>query len=413
MSIERLSSLSLNGQVESGRALSFQAQEELSATLTRGDILKGKVLRQYDSNRYGVDFGGKERVVDSAVPLKLGEMIQGRVVAVDEKVHLQRIVGSAQQQSPDGGARNLAGLGQNGLSIEEITARFLEGITADQRAALSRLSATAGIEQAVVRSALVISKLGLSLEPELVRAVLAVFKQDQGKAIPASREQTVATVGDSVSVRAPSGELVAALASAIQNIGDVPGRESFQSLDEAVDESTDVSGSEGGRADGDSGKQRDENSAWRLGHWLLNAQDESSVGHKYLVFPVWLGERLVEVEIALLAQRGQSKGNQQSDLVKTSRIALSLTMDPLGKVDVLLHAAEHRLRFSVSAESEAAADEMAQYLPRLRESLNDYGWSIDEASYSTRKNAESNADSEALELISHHFVTQDSLSQLM
>lgn len=409
MSIERLSSLTQNGQVESGRALSFQAQDELSATLTRGDILKGKVLRQYDSNRYGVDFGGKERVVDSAVPLKLGEMIQGRVLAVDEKVHLQRIVGGALQESPDGGVRNLAGLSQDGLSIGDITARFLKGITADQRAALSRLSASAGIEQTVVRSALVISKLGLPLEPEFVRAVLAVFRQDQSKAIPVNPEQTLATVGDGVSVRAPSGELVAALASAIQNIGDVSERENFQSINEAIDGRSDISGSEGGSPDGDSGKQHDEHSAWRLGHWLLNAQDESSVGHKYLVFPVWLGERLVEVEIALFAQRDQAKGNQQGDPVKTSRIALSLTMDQLGKVDILLHAAERRLRFSASAESEAAADELAQYLPRLRESLNDYGWAIDEASYSTRRNA----GSEALELISHHFVAQDSLSQLM
>lgn len=407
MSVEKLGAIGLSRQDSLGRSLSFQPQEEFSATLTRGDILKGKVLRQYEGGRYGVEFGGKERVVDSAVPLKPGEFIQGRVIAIDDKVHLQRIHDSGQQ---DDGRLELKGAvdrGALGQGTEAALSRFLQGLSSAQSGVLSRLSGTGKIDDQVARSALMISKMGLPVDPELVRAIQLVMTQSQDKLSP-KNTSLPRNLPEAAVARPPSVEMIAALAALLQNIGDSTEGERFEALETEDNEQSDLAGVGTGDFDGDSGNGQDEKNAWRLGYWLLNAQDDSSVSHKYLVVPVWIGERLLEVEVALFSPRPGSKG-QGGDTVKTSRVALSLTTESLGRVDVNLHVAERHLRYSVVTQSESTADVLAQQLPQLKESLGAFGWSIDEASYSVQREA---MDS-TLQLVFHHYATQDSLSQLM
>ncbi|MCK7581364.1 MAG: hypothetical protein MZV65_40845 [Chromatiales bacterium] len=77
------SSAALQG---AGNRLYLAGASEFADKLTVGQILKGRVLRQYDQSRYLVGFDGNERVVDSAVPLRTGELLHGRVMAVGERV---------------------------------------------------------------------------------------------------------------------------------------------------------------------------------------------------------------------------------------------------------------------------------------------------------------------------------------
>jgi len=61
---------------------SFHATPDLSKDIQLGQIVKGRVLRQVGNNQYTAEINGRERVVDSSVPLSSDEIIYGRVVGV-------------------------------------------------------------------------------------------------------------------------------------------------------------------------------------------------------------------------------------------------------------------------------------------------------------------------------------------
>lgn len=61
-------------------------------TITAGQILKGRVLRVYSEKKYGVDFSGQERVVDSVVPLSKGDTLIGKVIGIYEHTVSMKIV---------------------------------------------------------------------------------------------------------------------------------------------------------------------------------------------------------------------------------------------------------------------------------------------------------------------------------
>ena len=68
------SPFALGGRAAGGaQLLLLQGDADFAARLTLGQIIKGRVLRAYDQQRYAVEFDGQRRTVDSAVPLTVGE----------------------------------------------------------------------------------------------------------------------------------------------------------------------------------------------------------------------------------------------------------------------------------------------------------------------------------------------------
>src|SRR3954452_22379567 len=78
--------------LNSSNALLVKSDVDFAAKLTLGQIIKGRVLRAYEGGRYLMDFYGQQKVVDSAVPLRAGDVIHGRVVGLGEHVELQRVL---------------------------------------------------------------------------------------------------------------------------------------------------------------------------------------------------------------------------------------------------------------------------------------------------------------------------------
>ena len=74
---------------EAGTAAAAAFQVELPGALSLGQIVKARVLKHYEGGRYLVSLEGRERVVDSSVPLNTGELVRGRVIAVGERIELQ------------------------------------------------------------------------------------------------------------------------------------------------------------------------------------------------------------------------------------------------------------------------------------------------------------------------------------
>ena len=82
------------------------------------------------------------------------------------------------------------------------------------------------------------------------------------------------------------------------------------------------------------------------GRWdsvLLNTQSEGSVGHRLSHFPLWFGDRLVEISVALFSQQAQSCGE---DGIRHRRLVLSLETASLGHLEITVSLADSPFAFA-------------------------------------------------------------------
>jgi hypothetical protein len=413
MNVNSIIAAMQQGVTGPGQRLILTPDPEFASTLTLGQIIKGKVLRHYEGERYAVSFGGREKVVDSGVPLRSGEIIYGRVVGLDEKVQLQRVYagGSASADRASATMDSAAGLIANTAEsrvlrlFEQYQARLSTG---DLRM-LGQLARSAGQPDAMAMSGLVLSKLGMSLEPALTRALYRAMREPD----PAGREQS---------------EMAAALAADAGSFGTGINREAVEQLARAMlpaqaderqsDGSTDADdiaaesqAEEGVRmpAAGDGQQSFDTHARqeWLLGRFLLNVQSDGSVAHRLVSFPIWFGDRLVEVEMALFSQH---RGSDKQDGVEYRKLVFALDTEQLGHIEISVHVANRNLRVIVAADNEAATGELARYMPDLKKGLDAFGWQLDELSYRT---TETDLQGNVLRSVVEHYISQNSLSRLL
>jgi flagellar hook-length control protein FliK len=159
----------------------------------------------------------------------------------------------------------------------------------------------------------------------------------------------------------------------------------------------------------DKGKQNwdDPLREWLLGQHLLNVQSEGSVSHRLSHFPLWFGDRLVEISVALFSQQQASCGEEG---IRHRRLVISLDTDHLGHLDITLNLANRHLRLCLTSENEVSTKQLALHLGELKNVLESYGWVIDEIQYVTDKTVDAGT---ALRAVVEHHIAQDSLSRLM
>lgn len=391
------------------RSLVFRTDGEFTSTLTIGQILKGKVLRHYEGGRYGVSFGGNERVVDSTFPLRPGEFINTRVVGVDEKVHLQRIVDGNSTREGEG---SLPKTENSRDSIAQVFARYQAALSPDQLGLLKKLQVRLGEGNSVAVSALILSKLGLALEPAFIEAISSVLRN----AKKCSTWLTTAS-GPVLPTHDVSGKgvpkLVDGLASLIARLTDNTfSEESVESRPGETDASDpghlfpEMNMGDGGLEDG-ADRQRQE---WLLGNRLLNVQSEGMVAHRLLRFPLWFGDKLVEVSLALFAQKEseEERGRTEGGALRYRKAVFALDTDNLGPLEIQALAADQHLRLEVTADSVAVAEHLGSYLTVLESALKEFGWQVDGIIYRARQEQKG-----PVQAVVEHYITQDSLSRLM
>ncbi|TQV73400.1 flagellar hook-length control protein FliK [Exilibacterium tricleocarpae] len=429
------------------RSLAFRSDAEFTSTLTLGQILKGKVMRHYEGSRYGVNFGAQERVVDSSLPLKTGEVLYGRVVALDEKVHLQRLFPSGAAPAATAPESALPAVARGGAEQGGNAALFAQHQLPLPPAAarqLQQLQRQLGDPRPVATSALLTQKLGLPLDPLLVRAVHRALAGLDAGATRLTAFQGPALVPAAASGGAPAAEpqMVAALTPILaqlinfndrrQGTGTAPlptagnretpraDAEVPQRVSEQPPRGTESLQSDAGmrRQDAAAAQQRRE---WQLGHWVLNSQTDSSVAHRLLHLPVWFGGELVEVSLALFSQKTKTKtksagGGATGDSPRSDpdaalqyrKVVLSLNTRQLGQVDILARVADRHLRLEITAAEIESAEFLGARLATLEAALQQWGWRVDEVRYQVGQ-----ADNDVVRSVVEHYVTQDSLSQLM
>src|SRR4051812_30947362 len=96
MNVPGVSAFSVGSQTASAINFSVAGGDDFAGKLQLGQIIKGRVLRHYEGGRYAVDFDGREKVVDSVVPLQTGDVLHGKVIGLGERVELERVRGSVQ-----------------------------------------------------------------------------------------------------------------------------------------------------------------------------------------------------------------------------------------------------------------------------------------------------------------------------
>ena len=356
-----------------------------------GQIIKGRVLRHYEGGRYLMSLEGRERVVDSSVPLQTGEIIRGRVVAVGDRVELQPLpeggaaAGAASgivQENADAGAASPA---------DELTAAFASaGLKLDEpaRAALARALRSAGDPQGMILAALALAKLGLPQEPALLDAVRSLLRRQP------STSELQAESSEAFAISAGQS-LAPQLRDAIKTA--LPGSEAASAPENpATPADISSAGADGRPAPDNGGPGADSGT---LGQWVLNAQTGGSVFHRVGTLPLLIGGRLVEVDVALFEQDAR-QGSRH--------LVFVLNTEGFGRVEVSARLVNSHVRVRFASDRDATLDSLAGRQEELRRQLTQLGWVVDEIAYEPKAGEDANPVYRA---VVDHLVTQGSLDR--
>lgn len=422
MSIDQITTSLQTALKTAGANYSLPGGSGFSDSLQLGQILKGKVLRHFEGSRYLVNFDGQEKVVDSSVPLRADEIIYGRVIALGERVELQRVQTEKAETSVAGEnnaaprrAVEAARLGKHESLIERLFERYAGKLSAEDKASLLPLVKSAADPESMVMAGLVLSKLGLSQSPEILKVVyetLILRQPPQGLfSLPDKAPQLAAVqrLSDDDG-KIITGQLAPIIASLMS---DIPHKERVQNhgssigyiCDEKppqknIDENT-------SRQDPGGYNDRRSSSTMDLSRWVMNAQTEGAVAHRVATLPFWLGDQLIEVDVAMFDQR---PGTNLKDGVKHRQVVISLGMEQLGRIELSVKVAGDRLRIRVTTNESSKTEIVSGYMGYLRSALTDNGWEVDEVVYATLEELPNVAVPQS---VVEHIISQDSLNRLM
>jgi len=377
---------------------------DFGASLRLGQIIKGRVLRQVEPGRYLMDFAGRERVVDSTLALRVSEWVTARVVAVGDQVHLQRLAADGEAAAELAAPLREAPLAnRNEQLVQELFERYQATLSGAERAALARSIARATDPARMGLSGLLLGKLGVTLAPELLDAVYRRLDAAKGAQAPAAApdalrvevEQGVSR--DSASALGARERLAEHLRSLLEDT---------QTMQDARTADGDAGDARAGGEGASGGGPGRDDARWLLGQWLLNVQSHPRIAQRLVRLPLWLGDRIVEVSVALLSEREPETASG----IRFGHAALFLDLPHLGRVQVTLRAADRSLRATLSAEREEATTALARHAAALREDLARCGWEVAEASY---LQATLSPEGAVLDTVVHHHLTPDSLSRWM
>jgi Flagellar hook-length control protein FliK len=378
--------------------LLLQGDADFAARLTLGQIIKGRVLRAYEQQRYAVEFDGQRRTVDSAVPLTVGETVHGRVIGLGEQVTLQRIraePGVADEAAAPEAARAEAANDRFGGAIAALFERYQAKLQPAEWAALQRLAARVPQPQQAALAGLVLNKVGLQIAPELFRAVHAALAKPEAQplfALPA-QALSLAAVPAARALEAEH-DAVPALAGWLgRALADVPEAKVRASNDD-----------DGDVLDADGGGDPD------LARWILNAQTGGAVTHRVATLPLLLDGELVELDVALFAQNEDAQREPKADGIRHRELVFALTTEALGHIEVRALLANGHLRLRIAADSGAVSERLAEHAPTLEAGLQRIGWQVDEQRYESRVRGTAGG---VIASVVDHLISPGSVSRLV
>ena len=360
---------------------------ELPSALSLGQIVKARVLKHYEGGRYLVSLEGRERVVDSSVPLSTGELVRGRVVAVGDRVELQPLPPAVDEETFQAPLQ-----GKVDEPVDQLGATFAQfGLQLDEatRAVVLRSLKGAADPQATVLAAMTLAKMGLPQQPELIDAVQALLRRRPAASPAADGSKDAFPV-------TPGPQLVAQLQEALRATLAPGQQDPAPSAAPPLQVASDNPQQQQGSQSGNSGEQ--------LGQRVLNTQTGGAVSHRVGTLPLLVAGRLVEVDVALFDQGARQRQGE----ARSRHLVFLLDTTSLGGVEVSARLVDSRLRLRFAAERESTLELLAGRREELSRRLAELGWTVDEIAYEPRQGAGHNA---AYRAVADHVVAQGSLDQ--
>jgi hypothetical protein len=411
VSIQPISPFPLGPQSGATGNLSIPGGDDFAGKLQLGQIIKGRVLRHYEGSRYGVDFNGREKVVDSGVPLQTGELLYGKVIGLGDKVELERVRMPAAAPAREDTAPNAHPWtmgGDAGKLAAQLFEQYQGRLTPDQAQVIEQSMRGAGDKQSMALSGLMLSKLGVNMAPELLKAVYELLRADPNRGLFALSGNTLElqTTGikPDVARDAASQSPVVALAEALKQYVEQSPEKEMQDNLRAPGMAADQAASQ--QAESAPDQQNQSGAGFDLGRWLLNVQTGGSVGHRVNTIPLLVNGRLVELDIAVFEQR---EGRQNKEETKHRQLSFSLRSEQLGQVEAHLVLTGDHMKMTLGAERETTAESLSAYSPELMQQLKDDGWQVDQLNYEVKAGKGTSVARAVLQ----HVVSQDSVSRLV
>jgi hypothetical protein len=360
---------------------------EVPSALGLGQIVKARVLKHYEGSRYLVSLEGRERVVDSSVPLKTGELIRGRVLALGDRVELQPVPepapGAQPAEAPPAAPRDelAAAFAQVGLKLDDTA-----------RAVVARALKASAEPEATLVAAMTLAKIGLPQDAALLDSVQALLTRRPA----ASRSSEDLPEAFALSAGAPlAPQLHEALRAAL------PSADANAAQLAAMPAQIPGAGEQQPTNSGGGGAGSDRS----LGQRVMNTQTGGVVSHRVGTLPLLVGGRLVEVDVALFDQNARQPRPGES---RSRHVVFVLDSAALGGIEVSARVVDSRLRIRFAAERGATLERLAAGREALARQLAELGWTVDELAYEPRQDDSHNA---AYRAIADHVVAQGSLDR--
>lgn len=407
MKAEQISAafLSRNGSGDTQLIYGLDKDQWLKA-ITAGQILKGRVLRVYSENKYGVDFGGQERIVDSAMPLTKGSNLTGRVVSLNEHTVSMKIVHTLEEDNLKNTKLNISKSAQNKSPIDIEAKEFKVSLTMAQEAAIIKASNRSENAAVAIRVGMYLVKLGLPITAELVRVVTnRVLDAKASSFIESSKR-----VPELASYKVIDESLQSDFLQTVFNLKDfflkdlnasndgLEGDNSFEFPTPSPlvsDDRLNQNGLNGSHKDSSNGKLFNQ-----FFSTVFNVNNGSHVQHRFQTLPIIIDGKLIEFDVAFF---DHSERDSENLVLSSKRIKFALKTE-FGFVNLEARTINNRLNISVSSKSDFFISQMLEYDHELSLNLANAGWSVENIKYNK-------ADEEeiATYAIIKHVLQQDSL----
>lgn len=375
-------------------------------TITAGQILKGRVLRVYSEKKYGVDFAGQERVVDSVVPLSKGDVLTGKVIGVSEHTVSMKIVSTQSSDASKANQIDVVKPAENKTAIEIEAERFKVDLdNAQQSAILSAAGRTANTLEAI-RVGLYLVKLGLPITVELVRAMTSRVLENKASYYAAAQKQVPELTSDITAVESQQARMVETIAN-LKNffLNDSATTETLFADAENADSTIDIPNkiennfSQSGLNNAQSDLE-DNQKANQMLFRILNASNGSHAKHRFQTLPIIIDGKLIEFDVAFFDQAPSEK---RDTVLKSRCLKFALNTD-LGLLNIEARIVNDRLSINFNSKNDFLISKIEEYESSLNANLIDAGWQVESMQYQV-----GDGEGTAAYEVVKHILQQDSL----
>ncbi|TCS37712.1 flagellar hook-length control protein FliK [Paucimonas lemoignei] len=352
--------------------------------LQLGQILLAKVLRVHQNGSYLVDLNGHQHIVDSAIPLRQGEVFRGKIISLDERIVLEKMVDAGTAEAEAEAAQLAMQIDWSKSNLENDLKAFLtqhQNIF-DVRTwnALIRAAGRTSHPQLVLTASVFLHKLGVPVTTELA--------VDLAKYLENDARLHASVKGDVLHLQADFAEvnLLAKDDSVLQLLAAYIQEKSEKTLDHArtaiIDTIAKQKTPQAAAAVQTVTQESEEDSGGSLNQsvlqWLMNVQTGGAIAHRTMVVPFVVDGKLVELEMALFDQK--DRADMPSEL-RSRVIRLTLKMEYLGKIDAVIKVVNQNLQVQFLSDSDTGMQSLAAHNHHLKGELEQLNYRVDELRY--------------------------------